>query len=178
MNVENTNIDDLIVLNYKVQLDTRGSFFKIFNNSAFMKSGIDFSFREIYFSQSKKDVIRGMHFQLPPYEHCKLVWVIQGEIKDVILDLRKESKTFRKFVEIHLNAESGKLLYIPKGLAHGFISLSDKTVVGYCVSSEYEPKYDFGIKYDSFGYNWKISSPIISERDLKLIDLEDFTSPF
>lgn len=160
------------------QFDIRGSFIKCYNSEVFREAGIDVDLCEIYYSTSQKDVIRGMHFQLPPYEHDKIVHVIQGSVMDVLVDLRKESPYYKEFLEIPLTGNKPKSLYIPKGIAHGFKCLENNTIMLYQVSSGYSPMHDCGISYDSIGYDWGIEEPIISNRDAGLVSLEEFVSPF
>ena len=158
--------------------DARGSFVKTFQESKLAEAGIHFTLRESYFSISKKDVIRGMHFQLPPYQHSKIVFCPQGSILDVIVDMRKNSPTYRQFYAHELSAENSQAFFIPEGFAHGFKSLTDDAITYYLVSTEYNKEYDAGVKYDSIGLDWCVKDPIISERDLSLGRLEDFVSPF
>lgn len=165
-----------LINNFNVK-DDRGSFTKTFNNIKAKELGINFKIEEIYFSISNKDVIRGMHFQIPPYEHDKLIYIAQGSITDVILDLRKNSRTFGKFISIEMNSLD-KALFIPKGCAHGFKSLEENSIVVYNQTSCYSKEHDAGILWDSFGFNWGIENPIISERDKKFIPFEKFSSPF
>jgi len=158
--------------------DERGTFVKTFQESRLKKAGIDFVLRESYFSLSKKDVIRGMHFQLPPYQHSKIVFCQQGAILDVILDLRKDSPTYLQYFADELSAENNKAYYIPEGFAHGFKSLTDDAVTYYLVSSEYNSAHDTGIRYDTIGFDWGVENPIISTRDLSFGGLGEFESPF
>ena len=158
--------------------DIRGSFVKTFHESSLAKQNIFFTIRESYFSLSKKDVIRGMHFQLPPWQHSKIVFCPQGAILDVIVDLRKDSPTFRQFYAQELSAENNKAYYIPEGFAHGFKSLTDDAMTYYLVSSEYSQPHDTGIKYDTIGYDWGVNNPVLSARDLSFISLQEFDSPF
>lgn len=158
--------------------DDRGNFVKSFHATTLGEQGIQFELRESYFSLSKKDVIRGMHFQTPPHHHAKVVFCPQGAIMDVIVDLRKDSATFGQFYAQELSAENHKAYYIPKGFAHGFKSLTDDAITYYLVSSEYSQEHDTGILYNSFGYNWGVENPIISERDLSFPKLEDWNSVF
>jgi len=158
--------------------DARGTFVKAFHTSSFKKEGIDFSLRESYFSFSKKDVIRGMHFQLPPHDHSKVVFCPQGAIMDVIVDLRKHSPTYRQFYTHELSAGNHTALYIPEGFAHGFKSLTDDALTYYLVSSEYNKQHDTGIRYDTIGLDWQVQQPILSARDLSFIGLDEFESPF
>lgn len=157
--------------------DHRGDFVKTFQHLTLMEQGIDFTLRESYFSHSKKNVIRGMHFQLPPHEHAKIVFCPQGAILDVIVDLRKGSATYGQYCAHELSAENHKGYYIPAGFAHGFKALTEDAITYYLVSSEYSKEHDTGILYNSFGYDWGIE-PIISDRDLSFPALGDFESPF
>ena len=128
--------------------DARGSFVKTFHETVLQDACIDFTLRESYFSLSKKGVIRGMHFQLPPHHHSKIVFCPYGAILDVIVDLRKGSTTFGQYFAHELSAENHKAYYIPEGFAHGFKSLTDDAITYYLVSSEYNQQHDTGIRYD------------------------------
>lgn len=165
-----------LIENYEYY-DERGGFIKSFSNDFFESSGISFTPREIYYSISKKDVIRGMHFQTPPKEHAKIIYVTSGKILDVILDIRKDSPTYGKYLSIDLTACKNSI-YIPIGCAHGFKSLEDNTFVIYNQTSCYSIENDSGILWDSFGYNWQIENPILSMRDLKFVHFNQFISPF
>ncbi len=158
--------------------DSRGTFVKAFHESTLKKEGIRFTLRESYFSFSKRDVIRGMHFQLPPVDHSKIVFCPQGAIMDVIVDLRKESPTFKQFFTHELSDENHKALYIPEGFAHGFKSLTEDALTYYLVSTEYNKEHDTGIRYDSIGLDWGVKEPILSARDLSFVSLDEFDSPF
>ena len=163
-----------------VHEDLRGSFVKFFHADFFKALGLPNCFSEDYFSNSKKDVIRGMHFQTPPFDHEKLVFPLSGEIFDVAVDLRKSSPTFGKSFTTILNASKGNALYLPKGFAHGFCSLSNESIVGYKVTSVYNATHDQGIRWDSIDVDWPTRNPIISERDTSFVSLADFSksSPF
>jgi dTDP-4-dehydrorhamnose 3,5-epimerase/CDP-3, 6-dideoxy-D-glycero-D-glycero-4-hexulose-5-epimerase len=158
--------------------DARGTFVKTYSETLFRNSGIDFTLRESYFSFSNKDVIRGMHFQLPPHQHSKIVFCPEGAILDVILDLRKDSATYRQYYAHELSADNHKAVFIPEGFAHGFKSLTDNSLTCYLVSSEYNKTYDTGIRYDTIGFNWDVKNPVLSARDLSFIAMEEFESPF
>lgn len=157
--------------------DKRGHFVKTFHASKFRDSGFTDLFRESYYSESYKDVIRGMHFQKPPFEHEKLVYVTKGKILDVILDLRTNLNTYGQYITVELG-EFGSSIYIPKGLAHGFLVLSDTSTVVYNVTTEYNKNADTGIRWDSFGFEWPVKKPIISDRDSEFDEFEKFISPF
>ena len=158
--------------------DNRGIFIKNFQESIFKSNGIDFELRESYFSVSSKNVIRGMHFQLPPHDHAKIVFCPQGSILDVLVDLRKASPTFGKCFSAILSAENHKAFYIPSGFAHGFQSLEDNTITYYLVSSEHHKESDSGILYNSFGMEWQTDAPVMSERDLSFPSLAQWPGGF
>jgi len=174
MTLEKTLLNDVFIINNFNIDDERGVFVKTFNKNRFNELNINFEIRESYFSVSKSKVIRGMHFQLPPYDHVKLVYVPKGAILDVVVDLRKNSPTYKKYISVELTDENKKSIIIPKGLAHGFKSLLDDTITVYNVSSEYNPNNDEGIAYDSFGFDWQVEEPIVSTRDLEFDKLELF----
>jgi len=178
MKLINTTMDGVFILeNFKMN-DSRGEFVKIFHKNLFSESKLCNNFSESYFSVSHKDVIRGMHFQLPPHDHEKLVFVAKGAILDVVVDLRKNSKTYQHYIVVELSETNRHSLYIPKGCAHGFKSLEDGTITVYNVGTVYNSEFDCGILYDSFGFNWEIENPIISDRDRGFRTLEEFKSPF
>lgn len=158
--------------------DLRGEFIKVYSEEVFQHHRLPFEVKETYYSISKKNVIRGMHFQTPPCEHEKLVHVIKGSVLDVVLDLRKESNTYGQYISVYLDEKEKKALYIPKGFAHGFKSLEDDTVMLYQVSFGYVPECDKGIRWNSFGFDWKTDNPIVSKRDNDLCKFENFNSMF
>ena len=174
MKIERTEIEGVYIITNFNAKDERGLFVKTFNKNTFNKNNLDFEIRESYYSVSNKDVIRGMHFQLKPNEHEKLVYVPKGSILDVVLDLRKKSKTYKQHISMNLSSSNKKSIFIPKGLAHGFKSLEDNTITNYCVSTEYNSSADTGIRFNSFGFNWQNENPIISERDNSFDTLNDY----
>lgn len=178
MKITPTPLDGVYIIEQDVFKDKRGAFVKTFQRSFFVGHGLECDFSENYYTKSREDVIRGMHFQIPPRDHAKLVTVIQGTIIDVILDIRKNSPTFGRHVEIELSRENRRSIYIARGLAHGFGTLSDSAIAYYMVTSEYSPEHDRGIRFDSFGYRWPISTPIVSDRDLSHVPFDQFVSPF
>jgi dTDP-4-dehydrorhamnose 3,5-epimerase/CDP-3, 6-dideoxy-D-glycero-D-glycero-4-hexulose-5-epimerase len=180
MKIERTEIEGVFIIDNFNATDGRGSFIKTFNSNTFKDNRLDFEIRESYYSVSKKNVIRGMHFQLPNNDHEKLVYVPRGSILDVIVDLRKKSQTYKQHISINLSDKNKKSIYIPKGLAHGFKSLENETITVYNVATEYSAASDMGIKYDSFGFDWEVDKPILSARDLSFNTLEDFNdiNPF
>ncbi len=178
MIIQKTVIDKLLILEFPYFHDNRGGFQKIFNYDDFLKTKLDSDFKEYYFSVSNKNVIRGMHFQIPPFDHTKVVSVSSGHILDVVLDLREKSPTFGNYFSIELDGKSGKAIYIPSGLAHGFVSLENNTIVNYLQTSCYSNEHDSGILYNSFGFKWPITNPVISERDKKFMDFKSFKGIF
>lgn len=173
MEIENTPISGLKLIHLKEFNDSRGSFIKVFNEDFFAENSLKTNFKESYYSISAKNVIRGMHFQIPPFEHIKLVYLNQGKIIDVVLDIRKTSPTYGKYFSVELINENPTLIYIPVGCAHGFLSLEDNTMVTYLQTSCYNNACDKGINYNSFGMTWGIENPIISERDLSFPNFTD-----
>lgn len=158
--------------------DNRGLFIKTFISDKFKEIGVDFSLVEEFYTISKKNVLRGLHFQIPPFEHYKIVYCPHGCIWDVVVDLRKDSPTFKKNFSVTLNAQDCNVLIIPPGLAHGFVSLADESLIVYKVSSPYSAEHDKGILWNSCGINWPVSKPIISNRDMDFLSLEKFETPF
>ncbi len=158
--------------------DIRGGFIKIFNETEFQDMQIDSVTRETYYSISKKDVIRGLHFQVPPFEHDKIVHVIRGSVMDVIIDLRTDSPHFKQYITIHLTGNKPRSIYIPKGFAHGFKCLENDTIMLYNVSSVYNKECDCGILWNSIGLDWDVEDPIITDRDASFPTLKEYVSPF
>jgi len=177
-NIEPISLQGACLITMPSFEDIRGSFIKTFHETSLKEAGIEFTLRESYFSSSVKDVIRGMHFQLPPHHHAKIVFCPYGSILDVIVDVRKSSPTFGQYFEHELSAVNHKAYYIPPGFAHGFKSLSDGAITYYLVSSEYSQPHDTGIRFDSIGFDWRVQNPVISQRDLSFQTLQVFNSPF
>jgi len=177
MKVISTEFNGLYIIENFFEEDQRGSFTKVFSNELFEKYGIKFIPKEIYYSISHKDVIRGMHFQIPPMDHDKLVYVVSGSIIDVVVDLREKSKTFGKYFSAQLDANRNSIL-IPSGFAHGFKSLKDNSIVVYNQTSCYSKEHDSGILWNSFGFDWEIQDPILSERDKSFMPLHKINLPF
>lgn len=180
MTIEKTELEGVYIIDNFVAKDERGTFVKTFNQKEFKDNELEFEIRESYFSISQKDVIRGMHFQMPPNHHQKLVYVAQGSIIDVIVDLRVNSKTYKKSISVELSSKNRKSIFIPKGLAHGFKSMEDNTITVYNVATEYDLKSDQGIKFDSFGFDWQTDEVIMSSRDKEFMTLDRFceNNPF
>jgi dTDP-4-dehydrorhamnose 3,5-epimerase len=158
--------------------DARGTFKKLFHAPDFAANGFPCEIREEFFTVSKRDVIRGMHFQLPPAEHFKIVTCIAGKILDVLLDVRRAGPSFGKFIALELSEENLRGVALPPGIAHGFLALSDNAVVHYLTSREHSPENDSGVRWDSFGMRWPVEQPIVSAKDAALPKFGDFASPF
>ena len=165
--IKKTSLCDCLELETETFMDNRGSFTKIFHADFFQSKQINFCLKELCYSQSKLNVLRGMHFQSPPAHHSKIIFCPAGKILDVVVDLRRNTPTFGQYYSLIISAEKKNALYVPEGLAHGFLSLDEGTTVVYMVSSVHDPANDTGFRYDSFGFDWGIKKPILSERDEK-----------
>lgn len=158
--------------------DARGWFMKTFHADTFREAGMEGEYPETFVSESHKGVLRGMHFQRPPYDHAKLVRCLGGQVLDVLLDLRRESPTLGRSHALMLDATRAEMVYMPRGIAHGFLALTDGAVLEYRTSSMHAPSHDAGIHWASFGFEWPVSTPILSPRDEAHPRLADFISPF
>jgi len=178
MNIEPTDIPGCYLLQARVMHDTRGSFVKTFHTPRSEELGLRTDWREEYFSISAPGVIRGMHFQLPPADHAKMVFCLTGEVLDVVVDLRRGSPAFGKAQSFTLSAANGRGLYLPTGCAHGFLSVSGPSGMYYKVTSVHSPAHDAGIAWDSLGFDWPVDAPVLSDRDRQHPALVDFDTPF
>jgi dTDP-4-dehydrorhamnose 3,5-epimerase len=174
-NFKKLNIPDVILIEPKSFNDERGYFFENYNALNFNENGIKTKFIQDNFSYSKKNVLRGLHFQKNPKAQVKLVSVLKGEIFDVAVDLRKNSSTYMKWVSEILSEKKHNSLYIPKGFAHGFYVLSDTAYVMYKVNSHYSPEFDSGIIWNDKKLNisWPTVEPILSIKDQNLLSSKD-----
>ena len=166
-----TEIKDVILIKLKVFGDSRGFFMETYKKSDFERAGIDTDFVQDNHSKSTKGVLRGLHFQKEPFAQGKLVRCIRGKIFDVAVDIRRDSSTFGKWVGFELSEDNKLMLWIPKGFAHGFLTLSEEAEVIYKVSGgEYAPDYEAGIRWNDpdIGIKWPLDGePILSEKDKK-----------
>jgi dTDP-4-dehydrorhamnose 3,5-epimerase len=158
--------------------DKRGAFQKIYHQDEYQKNGLNETFKEQYFTCSNKNVLRGMHFQLPPHDQSKLVSCLTGSVLDVFLDLRRNSKTYGQTDSFILSKDSGKSIFLPSGIAHGFLSLEDNSGMLYNTSTVYNPDSDYGIMWNSIDYRWPINKPQVSERDKNHVVFDQFDTPF
>ncbi|MGH1429892.1 MAG: dTDP-4-dehydrorhamnose 3,5-epimerase family protein [Neptuniibacter sp.] len=163
-----TELSGVVLVEKTAFEDERGLFSKTYNLDAFADAGLDGIFEETFFSVSKKNVIRGMHYQKKPFEHDKLVSVISGEIVDVLVCIDEDSEEYGHSTAISLSSSSPYSVYIKKGYAHGFLTTSKEAVVLYQTTKGYSPESDTGIHFQSFDYDWRVSEPLISHRDMEL----------
>ena len=178
MEIIKTTIPGVLEIKPKVFRDLRGTFVKTFHQQIFAEFDPDMVIAEQYYSVSEANVVRGLHFQVPPADHAKLVYCLSGAILEVAVDLRVGSPTYGQNVTFEISAELGNLGYVPKGCAHGFCVLRGPATMVYNVSSVYSPENDAGIRWDTAGVVWPYSDPIISSRDASLPAMTDFKSPF
>ena len=176
--VEACRIPGLRLLRPRIAADPRGRFVKVMHAEFFAAHGMRSDFREQYYSVSTQGVIRGFHFQVPPMAHVKLVSCLGGRVLDVVVDLRRGSPHFGEHEMFDLSEDSGAILYIPVGCAHGFLAQSPSATLLYDVSSVYAPECDRGVRWDSVGVAWPVADAIISTRDRELPRLAEFDSPF
>lgn len=169
MNVIPTGIPEVRILEPKVFGDARGYFFESWNAEVYRKAGIDCVWVQDNESRSRKGVLRGLHYQMPPFTQAKLVRVICGTVLDVALDIRKGSPTFGKHVAVELSGENKRQLFVPRGFAHGFAVLSDEAVFAYKCDNSYAPSHERGIAFDdpALGIDWCMepSAALLSDRD-------------
>lgn len=166
-----TEIKDVLIVEQEKMPDHRGFFARTFCINEFAEKGIDFTIVQCSVSHNKKrGTLRGMHFQKKPHEEAKIVSCIKGRIYDVVVDLRSESTSYKRWVAVELNENNNRSLYIPKGCAHGFQTLSDDAVVYYQMNEFYHPESSAGIVYNdpSLQIDWPLEEKIISEKDLGL----------
>jgi len=170
---ENLSLKGSCLLKLEKHLDERGFFARTFCSKEFEEKGLNNKFLQSSISyNSKKGTLRGMHYQVAPHDEVKLVQCVKGAIYDVIIDLRTNSSTYCQWVGVELNEDNGNLVYVPKGFAHGFQTLTDETVVYYQISDFYAPESARGVRWDdpAFGINWPIDEPVISIKDSRLPD--------
>ena len=181
MEVKKTKINGVFLIKPQVFKDNRGHFFESFNSKKFNEAtGLDVQFVQDNQSLSSKNVLRGLHFQHPPFAQAKLVSVIKGEVLDVVVDIRKESDTYGEYIAENLNEENHHQLFIPEGMAHGFLTLKDDTIFSYKCSNYYDKGSEDGIIWNdsNLKIDWKIKNPLVSEKDQLAQNFASFVSPF
>ena len=177
MKIINTNLDEVKIIIPEIYYDERGYFYESYQKNKFKEIGLPFSYPQDNHVYSKKNVIRGLHYQLIKPQG-KLVRVIHGEILDVAVDIRKDSPNFGQYVSVKLSRKNKKMLYVPEGFAHGYSVLSEDCIVSYKCTSIYDLKNEYGIIWNDSTLNiaWEIVHPILSEKDSQLPDLNNQNS--
>ncbi|MEI7977912.1 MAG: dTDP-4-dehydrorhamnose 3,5-epimerase [Bacteroidota bacterium] len=180
MQIQTTPIEGLLIIQPQIFEDPRGYFYESYNKQKFSEAGIDFEFIQDNQSLSQKGIIRGLHFQAPPFEQGKLVRVIQGAVNDVVVDIRKNSKTFGQHFSINLTAENRTMFFIPPGFAHGFETLEDDTIFLYKCTNVYNKESEGGLLWNDpfLNISWQNNDPLISDKDKILPTFENLISPF
>jgi dTDP-4-dehydrorhamnose 3,5-epimerase len=182
MQIESTGFEGLMIIQPRVFGDDRGYFFESYNEAAFQRNGLNFNWVQDNQSRSKYGVIRGLHFQKPPFAQTKLIRVLSGEILDSVVDLRKEQPTFGKSFSVVLSSDNHRQLLVPKGFAHGFSVLSDSAEVLYKCDTLYNKESEWGILYSdpALSIDWRINDAerLISEKDKELPLFKDLPPLF
>lgn len=175
MEIKTTGIDGLLEIYPKIYHDERGLFLEVFTPKLLALLGPSLNFVQDNLSFSKKNVVRGLHLQLPPYSQAKIITVVKGKVLDVAVDLRKNSPTFGKHFSVVLDDEKRNMLVIPEGFAHGFAALSDSYFFYKC-SAPYHPQSETGVIWNDsdLNINWGVDSPMVSQKDFELPTLEEF----
>jgi dTDP-4-dehydrorhamnose 3,5-epimerase len=173
-----TAIHGCYVIGLPAHADDRGTFVKVFQSDAFRAHGLETNFPEEFWSVSRRHVLRGLHFQVPPHEHVKLVCCVAGEVFDALVDLRKGSPTYGRSFTITLTGDTPTMIYVPIGVAHGFYAMSDQAIVLYKVSTIHSPAHDRGVLWESVGIPWPDGPRLLSPRDRSLPRLSEYESPF
>lgn len=180
MEVIETEVKGLLIVKPRVFADARGYFFESYNEDVFKKHGIDAHFMQDNQSLSSSNVLRGLHFQAPPFDQGKLVRVITGAVLDVAVDIRKGSPTYGKHVALELNEENKTMFFIPPGFAHGFLTLRDNTIFSYKCTNVYNKESEGCVLWNDadLGIDWNCANPILSEKDIAGTPFKSFVSPF
>ena len=183
MRVTKSDIEGVVIIEPEIFSDERGYFFESYNEERFRaKTGIDVHFVQDNESKSKLGVLRGLHFQKPPYAQSKLVRVVKGRVLDVAVDIRRGSPTYGKYVAVELTEDNHRQFFIPQGFAHGFAVLSETAIFQYKCDNFYHPEADGGISIvdDTLGIDWglPIEEALLSEKDTKHLRLAEFDTPF
>lgn len=180
MKITETEIEGLLIIEPAVFGDERGYFYEAYNKAKYKDAGLNFNFVQDNVSKSSKGVLRGLHFQNPPFEQGKLVSVLQGAVLDVVVDIRKNSETYGKYYSIELSEKNKKQFFIPPGFAHGFKTIEDNTIFSYKCTNAYHKESEGSIMWNDpdLNINWEIENPIISEKDKVSPSFEELKSNF
>ena len=180
MEIEHFSIPTIALIKPTVFEDSRGYFFESYSKRKFIEAGIHDDFVQSNQSLSQKGVLRGLHFQIPPFAQSKLVRVIKGSVLDVAVDVRKNSPTYGEHISLVLSEHNKHMLYIPEGFAHGFLTLEDETIFSYKCGNVYNKEAERGIMWNdkNLAIDWNITNPILSAKDELNFSFIDFESPF
>jgi dTDP-4-dehydrorhamnose 3,5-epimerase len=175
-----TFIQGLLIITPQIFCDERGYFYEPYNKTSFLNLGINDEFLQDNQSSSMKGVLRGLHFQIPPFAQAKLVRVIKGSVLDVAVDLRKKSETYGKYFSIILSEHNNLIFWIPEGFAHGFLSLEENSIFSYKCTNVYHKESERSLLWNDpeIGIDWEYANPILSNKDKQATLLRDFISPF
>ena len=175
-----TGINGLWVIQPKVFSDSRGYFFESYQKKYFLERGLNLEFVQDNQSLSSKNVLRGLHFQSPPFAQGKLVRVIKGSVLDVVVDIRQNSETYGHHFSVKLTEQNFRMLWVPVGFAHGFLTLEDDTIFAYKCTEGYEKSSEQTILWNDLDLkiDWQVQDPILSEKDKMGTTFKDFVSPF
>ena len=177
MEIKERDIKGIFEITLAPHKDSRGFFMRTFDDTIFKQNGLDRKWvQENHAKTEQKNVIRGLHFQLPPFTETKLLRCISGAVLDVFVDLRSNSATFGKWDSIELSGDNMKMIFIPRGFAHGYCTLTEKSEVLYKVDNYYNPKSECGLLWDDpdIGISWPVKDPILSEKDSKNLPINEF----
>lgn len=180
MKISKTILEGLLIIQPTVFEDSRGYFFESFRIDTLRNQGVELNFVQDNESKSDKNVLRGLHFQNPPYEQGKLVRVVKGSVFDVAIDIRKGSPTYGQWVSQILTEENKTMIWVPPGFAHGFLTLEDNTIFQYKCTAYYNKSSEGSIRWDDpdLNINWNVDNPIVSDKDNLAPLLNKFASKF
>ena len=180
MEIIKTPLEGLLVIKPKIFGDDRGYFFESWSKKSFTEVGLDLDFVQDNQSLSSKGVLRGLHFQNPPYAQGKLVRVIKGAVLDVAVDIRKDSPTYGQYFSLELSEENKIIVWIPPGFAHGFVTLEDSTIFTYKCTEVYNKESEGALLWNDkdLNINWKVNAPLVSKKDLAADNFKNFVSEF
>jgi dTDP-4-dehydrorhamnose 3,5-epimerase len=180
MEISKTHLEGLLVIKPRVFGDDRGYFFESWSKQSFTEVGLDLDFVQDNQSLSGKGVLRGLHFQSPPYAQGKLVRVIKGAVLDVAVDIRKDSPTYGQYFSVELSEENKTIVWVPPGFAHGFATLKDNTIFTYKCTEVYNKESEGALLWNDkdLNINWEVNDPLVSEKDLVAGNFKDFISKF
>ena len=180
MEIIKNPIEGLLLINPTIFGDDRGYFFESWSEESFAKNGLDLDFVQDNQSLSSKGVLRGLHFQNPPFAQGKLVRVIKGSVLDIAVDIRKDSPTYGQHFSIELTEKNKTIVWIPPGFAHGFLTLKDNTIFTYKCTGVYNKESEGALHWNDkdLNINWKVNDPLVSEKDLVAGNFKDFVSKF